>query len=73
MKKYIQPSLTVIKMEIEDVLCLSVSDNAADKDAEVLTRHKNSWSSDIWSAPEEKASGQDHLEPVPEKALRTAV
>ncbi|GEM_PF-2370865 len=54
MKKYIQPSLTVIKMEIEDVLCLSVSDNAADKDAEVLTRHKNSWSSDIWSANEEK-------------------
>lgn len=54
MKKYIQPSLTVIKMETEDVLCLSVSDEAADKEAEVLSRRKSGWSNSIWSSDEEK-------------------
>jgi len=53
MKKYIQPSLTVIKMETEDILCLSVKDEAADKDAEVLSRRKNGWNSSIWSSDEE--------------------
>lgn len=46
MKKYIQPSLHVVEIETENMLCLSLQNGQADN-SEVLSRRKDD---NIWSS-----------------------
>lgn len=47
-KKYIQPQIEIIEVEAEKMLALSIRDEKADSDAEVLSNeHRGTWGN-LW-------------------------
>ena len=47
-KKYIQPQIEVVEVETEKMLALSIRDEKADSDAEVLSNeHRGTWGN-LW-------------------------